>query len=245
MAAYHRSVLAGVLPLALTFLAAADPTVAERIARGEAALSSLDYDVAAEELTTAAADERATDDERMRANLLAGIANVIVGRDGHARLSFRYVLLRAPDTRLAPDTPQKVVSYFELVRHEIAAERASAAPPAATPAATPAMSPLPTTPGSTTAQSRAAPVGLVEPVEPVEAVEPIEAPLMPWIVVGVGAVGAAAGAALLIVCEASLGQPPLLVEQKRELVLYGRIGAGVAAAGVLVAASGAALGVLE
>ena len=105
------------------------PSVAERIARARQALDNLEYESAALELTLAASDPRATDTERVEANLLAGVAERVLGRDTDARLHFLYVLRRAPDTRLPDDVGPKILAFFELVREEVRGDSAPAAAP--------------------------------------------------------------------------------------------------------------------
>jgi hypothetical protein len=107
--------------------ASADP-IAEEIARGNALLEALDFQEAADLFTSVAVDERATEAQKIEANLLAGTAHRILGNDNEARLCFRYVLLRRPETRLNPSKSPKVVQFFELVRQELLAEASSVAP---------------------------------------------------------------------------------------------------------------------
>lgn len=136
------------LLLALVLSAALSP--AEHLQRGEQALAALEYEAAAYELMLAATDPAATDAQKVRANLLAGVAHRVLGRDLDARMNFRYVLLRAPDTRLEEDPSPKVQLFFESVRQEVQAERAAqavAAPPAP-PASPPAAPPMPPGPGA-------------------------------------------------------------------------------------------------
>lgn len=95
------------------------PTVRERIARGLYLLESQEYEAASDELMIASSDPRATIDERVEANLHAGIANRILGRDVEARLNFTFVLKHAPDTKLPEDTSPKIQTFFDLVQQEI------------------------------------------------------------------------------------------------------------------------------
>jgi hypothetical protein len=118
-------VLALALALILQTAAAADSTAVELLARGEKLLADLEYDAAAAELMRAAAAPDATDAQRVRAHLLAGVANRVAGRDADARLNFRNVLFAAPGTRLPEGTSPKVASFFEAVRQEVEAERAA------------------------------------------------------------------------------------------------------------------------
>lgn len=131
--------------LALLFaltLQTGDSTAAELLARGEKLLAELEYDAAAAELMRAAAAPDANEAERLKAHLLAGIANRVAGRDTEARLNFRNVLLAAPDTHLPEATSPKVLSFFEAVRQEVDAERASRPNAAITSADASAPAPL-------------------------------------------------------------------------------------------------------
>jgi hypothetical protein len=153
------------LLLAALLLAAPEPA-AELLARGESLLEDLEYDLAAEELMRAAAARDATPAQRTRAHLLAGIANRIAGRDVDARLSFRNVLLAAPDTELPENTSPKVRAFFEAVRQEVAAERAAEVA------------------GGSGSSPAAAPGGLPPPDRRPSA--------LPWVVAGTAGAGAVA-----------------------------------------------------
>lgn len=110
-------------PVALVVLvvsvAAAAPSVEQRLANAQAELEELEYEQAAYELSVALSDPRMTDDQRFRANLMAGIANRIIGRDVDARLNFLYVLRRDPDVKLPASAPPKIRTFFDLVREEV------------------------------------------------------------------------------------------------------------------------------
>lgn len=111
-------------------------------------MADLEYEAAAEDLMRAAAAADATDEQRLQAHLLAGIANRILGRDVDARLNFRSVLLAAPQTRLPEGTSPKVLSFFETVRQEVELERRA-------PRADPRPEPKPDNPAEPlTAQTR-------------------------------------------------------------------------------------------
>lgn len=133
--------------LAALLIAADAPTPAERIASGIAAFDALEYEAAAVELSLAADDARATEDERVRAQLYAGMCNRVLGRDTDARLNFIYVLKRAPHTELPPDVPPKIRSFFALVREELGISSTATASPGAgaTPAPVDAPPPPPAT----------------------------------------------------------------------------------------------------
>src|SRR5207248_11545105 len=93
----------------------------DRIAHGQALLDALEYDAAGEELEALATDGGdVSDDVRLRAHLLAGVAHHISGKDTDASLDFRYVLLRAPTTTLPSDTPPKVRVFFDAINQELA-----------------------------------------------------------------------------------------------------------------------------
>jgi hypothetical protein len=130
-------------------LAAAEPTAAELLARGQASFEQLEYEQAAEDLMRAAGSPDATDDVRLRAHMLAGIANRIVGRDVDAQLNFRYVLRADPEARLPDGTSPKVSSFFEVIRGEVKAENARdartrpAEPAGSASAAAPPVAPAP------------------------------------------------------------------------------------------------------
>lgn len=99
--------------------AANEVSVGERIARGKAAMDALEYETAAEELTIAAIDENANEEERIEANLYAGMAHRILNRDVDAKLNFVYVLKHRPQTRLPAGTSPKIRNFFELIRQEV------------------------------------------------------------------------------------------------------------------------------
>lgn len=102
--------------LALALLPA--QTAAERLAKAEAAMAGLDYEAAAVELEVLLGDASLTEDEQIRANLLAGMANRVIGRDVDARMHFSFVLSRRPDAELPPDASPKLRTFFELIRSE-------------------------------------------------------------------------------------------------------------------------------
>jgi hypothetical protein len=115
--------LAVLVATVLAAQSAPSEPVAERIARGEALIEQLEYEEGAQELMLALGDPRSTDDELLKANLLAGIANRVLDRNVEARLNFHYVLTRAPSTQLPPETAPKIATFFELVRREVEAEK--------------------------------------------------------------------------------------------------------------------------
>lgn len=86
-------------------------------------MDALEYETAAEELTIAAIDAGASDDERVEANLYAGMAHRILNRDVDAKLNFVYVLKHRPKTQLPAGTSPKIRNFFELVRQEVELNR--------------------------------------------------------------------------------------------------------------------------
>jgi hypothetical protein len=118
-------------------VASAEPTVAARIQRGHAAFQSLDYDVAALEFSLAARDPKATESERLEANLWAGAAFRVVGNDTDARLHFLYVLRRDSHYVLPAELPPKITDFFALVREEVLVAEASSTPSVASTGASP------------------------------------------------------------------------------------------------------------
>jgi hypothetical protein len=121
--------LLALLPLAAT----PDPAVAARLAKARSAMDHLEYEAAALELTLVAADPNATEEQRVEANLWAGVAQRVLGNDTDARLHFLYVLRRTPDAQLPSDVGPKIRTLFELVREEATNERRANAPPTDSP----------------------------------------------------------------------------------------------------------------
>jgi hypothetical protein len=186
-------------------------TPSERIARGETALEQLEYETAALELMLAATDPNATDAEKLRANLLAGVAHRVLGRDLEARINFRYVLLRAPDTKLEGDTSPKVTLFYESVRQEIEAERIN----------------------------RAAPEPAAQRTPP--AAEEKSFPVVGAVVTGVGVVTLLGSATSLAFAETALGDPARLADERAALQSVGQWSTGAMALGAVVAVVGGAL----
>lgn len=203
------------LLLAAAIIAAAAPIVtpAQHLARGERALADLEYEVAAEELMRAATSPQASDAEKLRANLLAGIAHRILGRDLEARINFRYVLLRAPDSKLDEGSPPKVSLFFESVRQEVEAER-----PAATPPPTPTSSP--------------------PPPAPPPAAGPAPGVIAGAVVGAGGVVVLLGGAGGLAFAETSLADPGRPGADRTSLRTVGQLSAAGAGAGALLAVVG-------
>lgn len=208
-----RVLLLAALVVAVAPTVAPTVTPAQHLARGEQALASLDYEIAAEELMRAATAPEASEAEKLRANLLAGLAHRILGRDLEARINFRYVLLRAPDTRLAADTPPKVALFFESVRQEIDAERA-ARPDLAVESA-PSTPPTP-------------------PSEP----GPSAFMLAGTVAGGAGVLALLGGVGGIAYAETSLADPARPGAERSSLRTVGQVSAAGAAAGALLAVAG-------
>lgn len=120
-------------------------TPAQDLAEARAAEADLDYQRAKILLVGLLDRTDMSDRERLEAHYLAGQIERILGNDTEARLHFLTVLSTQPEWTLAPDTPPKVRTFFELVRAEVkerrraeeeaerrrqAAEAAAAPPPA-------------------------------------------------------------------------------------------------------------------
>lgn len=104
-------------------MATGQPAAEDRLRAGEQAMEALEYEMASYEFMSVAVDPEATEAQRLQAHLRAGFAHRILDKDTDAHLNFRYVLQRAPQTRLPADTPPKVFFFFESVRQEIGVER--------------------------------------------------------------------------------------------------------------------------
>jgi hypothetical protein len=199
-----------VFALALALAAPAE----QHLGKGQQLLADLDYEAAAYELMLAATDPAADDATRLQANLLAGIAHRVIGKDTDARLNFRYVLLRAPQTQLPPDTGPKVALYFESVRQEIDAERATTPAPASAPAPAPAPAPPPAAPALTIVAVTA---------------------------LALGGAAVVAGSGGVLFAESSLADPDRDGSERSALKSVGQLSTGGAVVGVVVAVVGGAL----
>jgi hypothetical protein len=202
------------LAAVLFALALANPQVAERISRARAALDALEYEQAATELMLVVGDSEATEEQRFEANVLAGSANRVLGRDMEARLNFRYVLLRDRAFQLPPDTPPKVSSFFELVRGEVEGER-------------------PSSEAGTAAASEPSALVVTEAPGP---------PMLPLALLGAGGALVVLGAGAALMAEVALAEPTArpLAEVDR-FQLAGRVGLAAVAIGAVAASGGGAL----
>lgn len=200
----------------LALLLTAGATPAERIAHGQQLLEQLDYELASDEFMRAAVDPNATEDQRIMANLYAGIAHRIAGKDVEARGNFRYVLLRKPDWQIEQDASPKVVLFFEGVRQELLAERAAttvAPEPRSLPPAAAAASPA----------------------------EPGGASIAAVVVAATGAAGALAGASGVVYAETSLADPSRPGGERSGLRALGQWSTGALIVGGVLAGVGGTL----
>ena len=234
----------GALTLSNVFLAmliasqapAAKP-VSEHIDAGEASLENLEYGEATQELMLALSDPRATEAELLRANLLAGIANRVLERNVEARLNFHYVLSRAPQTQLPPNTSPKIASFFQLVRREVEAGKPAAPVEVSTP-----PEPAPAAPLTPPVESSAVPPADDEPT---------------WVnrrlILGLGVLGASAFIGALLVTLAGASEIVVATAgtawtEKALFLLIGRVSLGalvIPAAGAVVGSTIAVWGLVE
>jgi hypothetical protein len=98
-------------------------TPAQDLAEARAAEADLDYQRAKILLVGLLDRKDMSDRERLEAHYLAGQIERILGNDTEARLHFLTVLSTQPEWTLAPDTPPKVRTFFELVRAEVKERR--------------------------------------------------------------------------------------------------------------------------
>ena len=225
------------LTLFLTLaLATASDSAQDRIDRGKAALENLDYDAAADEFTFAAVHKDATLEERVQANLYAGIAHRILGRDVDAKLNFVFVLKQAPETQLPPGTQPKISNFYDLIRLEIAPNKPATSTPVA-PEPVAASPPSPSVKPSV--------VNTPSGVEP----RPTSEDQQPFPILAIaGGTTAAVGAGVVLasllvaaVADASLGDPTTTASQKEIGIFTTWGGLGAAALGAAVATTGGAL----
>lgn len=105
--------------------------VQSHIDRGKELIDKLEYEAAVDELVIAADSPDASPEQRVEANLYAGIANRVLGKDVDAKLNFVFVLKNDPTARLPEGTAPKINNFFELVRQEVELTRVRPAPPPA------------------------------------------------------------------------------------------------------------------
>lgn len=127
------------VPLLLLLLASGAPLVDDRIVRAETMASDLDLEESRGLLLEVIADPQVSDAQLLRAHLLAGEVDRILGRDVDARMHFFWVLSRDPRARLPEGRPPKVTTFFELVRAEVLASRRNEEPAAPGPPPSPAV----------------------------------------------------------------------------------------------------------
>ena len=210
-------------------------------------MENLEFETAAEELTIAAIDSGASDDERIEANLYAGIANRILGNDVEAKLNFVYVLKNQPNVQLPDSTTPKVRNFFELIRQEVELTRVRAPAPAETRRPTQVNEAPPTNPRANSTTSIPSP-DTAAPALPAAASSSRDSTSSAFPIVSV--LGASAGAALVlgsvatvVLAELALGVPNLDGSAK-VLAILGFLAAGVTGTvGLLVTVVFGAIGI--
>lgn len=217
------------------------PEVAEQIEVGRVALENLEYEQASEALMSALGDPRASDDELVQANLLAGVANRVLDRNVEARMNFHFVLTRAPDTGLPGGMSPKITTFYELVRREVEANRPKVVKPVVAPARD---SPSLTTPAiSSAAPPPAASPSLMEESEGLS--------VLVWSGIGVAGVSAAIAIVLVVtagVSEALVTIPAAKWDEKATWLFAGRASLAaltVPVAGLFAGAGLVAWGLVE
>jgi len=94
-------------------------TPAQDLSEARAAEADLDYQRAKILLVGLLDRSDLSEQEQLESHFLAGQIERILGNDTEARLHFFSVLSKKPDWVLAPETPPKVRTFFELVREEV------------------------------------------------------------------------------------------------------------------------------
>ncbi len=94
-------------------------TAEEQLERARELYAELEYPAALEEAVEVTARPDATEDERTRAHLLAGIVARIMERDVDARMHFLRVLEKNPYEKLPPGQPPKIVTFYDLIQKEV------------------------------------------------------------------------------------------------------------------------------
>jgi len=94
-------------------------TPALELAEARAAEADLDYARARTLIAGLLNRTDISDRERLEAHYLSGQIERILGNDAEARRHFLLVLSTQPEWSLAPDTPPKVRTFFEVVRAEV------------------------------------------------------------------------------------------------------------------------------
>lgn len=127
------------------------PTTEDRLRAAEEAMDRLEHRAALDELTLVMSAADATDDQLVRAHLLAGVVQRLAGNDTEARMHFLVALRRRPDVALPARDESKsprVSAFFAEVRNELMGgpppplSPTSSVPPVAAPADEPGDAPV-------------------------------------------------------------------------------------------------------
>ena len=186
-------------------------TPAQDLSEARAAEADLDYQ-RAKILLVGLLDRRdLSEQEQLESHFLAGQIERILGNDTEARLHFFSVLSKKPDWALAPETPPKVRTFFELVREEVKERQR--------------------------AEEAKKPIVVEAPPPPA----PPPAPIVGTVVAGSGGAVLVAGVAAGVVGELMFAKTDVPFEDRavgRTIALVGWAGAGI---GALVGVGGLAL----
>lgn len=212
----------------LTIAGAPPPplTPKERIERGKVALDQLEYESAAEEMTIVAVSKDATLEEQVEANLYAGIAHRVLGRDVDAKLNFVFVLTHAPETKLPANTTPKIQNFYDLIRLEV--ERTRRVEKQVDSPAPTASSTLPDETASATTTAESKPAGAASPV------------LISLAIAGAGGVAALVAGGIALGADVALGAADTSRGTKEAAYIVGYPSLAMAAVGAAVAVGGAA-----
>jgi hypothetical protein len=200
-------------------------TAADHLLAGEQAMEALEYEMATYEFMSVAVDPEATEAQRLQAHLRAGFAHRVLGKDTDARLSFRYVLQRAPQTRLPADTPPKVFFFFESVRQEIEADRGAGMTGGAPVPTTTAASSTSTAPPAATTDGDGPGVALVAG----------------GLLATAGALAAITSGGFALMLEQQVSDPTAPGQERAQQLDSGRLSLAVAGVATLVAVVGGAM----
>ncbi len=207
-------------------MATGQTAAADHLRAGEQAMEALEYEMATYEFMSVAVDPEATEAQRLQAHLRAGFAHRVLGKDTDARLSFRYVLQRAPQTRLPADTPPKVFFFFESVRQEIEADRGAGMTGGAS---------APTTTTAASSTSTAPPAATTDGDGPGAAL------VAGGLLATGGALAAITSGGFALMLEQQVGDPTAPGQLRAQQLDSGRLSLAVAGVATLVAVVGGAM----
>jgi hypothetical protein len=226
--AYSRPMLVALL---VTMAMTTGPTTAaDHLLAGEQAMEALEYEMATYEFMSVAVDPTATEAQRLQAHLRAGFAHRVLGKDTDARLSFRYVLQRAPQTHLPADTPPKVFFFFESVRQEIEADRGAGMTGGGS---------APTTTGTTTTAPTTEPT--TAPAATTAVNGPGGALVAGGLLATCGALAAITSGGFALMLEQQVGDPTTPGRERAQQLDTGRLSLVVAGVATLVGVVGGAM----